>query len=195
MREDGFTYAVRQIGAGDENLLTPAEALSLQRCALASRRQAAAARVAARVLLAEAGQPAWDLPRRNGLAPRWPAGFVGSLAHCDSHAAAVLAPAHRFAAVGIDIEPAAPLPAEVYMLVATAAERQTLGGDLVRARLLFCAKEAAYKALHAFVGRVLEPDELVVDLQAQCARAVGGPPVELAWRIDRVTVALATVPA
>ena len=114
MREDGFTYAVRQIGAGDENLLTPAEALSLQRCALASRRQAAAARVAARALLAAAGQPAWDLPRRNGLAPRWPAGFVGSLAHCDSHAAAVLAPAHRFAAVGIDIEPAAPLPAEVY---------------------------------------------------------------------------------
>lgn len=195
MREDGFTYAVRQIGAGDENLLTSAEDLSLQRCALASRRRAAAARVAARALLVAAGQPAWDLPRRDGLAPRWPAGFVGSLAHCDSHATAVLAPSHRFAAVGIDIEPAAPLPAEVYGLVATPAERRTLGGDLVRARLLFCAKEAAYKALHQYVGRVLEPDELIVDLQAQCAHAIGGPPVRLAWRIDAVIVALATVPA
>ena len=192
---DGMIYAVRRVCAGDEDFLTASEASSLQHCAIAARRRAAAARLAGRALLAAVGRPEWDLPRRHGQGPRWPAGFVGALAHCDGHAAAVLAPARRFAAVGIDIEPAAPLPPEVYEFVTTLAERRALGGDLVRARLLFCAKEASFKALHRFVGRILEPDELIVDLRAHRAHAVGAPRVRLAWRVDTTILALAAVPA
>jgi len=49
--------------------------------------------------------------------------------------------------IGVDVEPAEPLPAEIVAdVVTTDLERALVGDDLVLARLLFCAKEAVYKA-------------------------------------------------
>ncbi|MEU9647513.1 4'-phosphopantetheinyl transferase superfamily protein [Streptomyces sp. NPDC048110] len=97
------------------------------------------------------------LPDVSG-APRWPRAAVGSLTHCPGYRAAVVAPAGEYAAVGIDAEPAAPLPAVVAARFLADAERRSaralgaaLGGSADR--LAFCAKEASYKAFSPWLGR------------------------------------------
>ena len=186
----GISVAYRPVNSGDEDRLAAEEAASLADCTIAVRRRAAAARIAARDLLAEVGWPDWSLPRRIGRGPPWPDGLTGSLSHCGDHAAAALAPRRICAGIGIDIEPAEPLEADVLDFVATpeeaiAADRHALSG-----RVLFCAKEAAYKAVHPLDGYFLEPREVVVDLRALVATTPYGRTVSLALHVGRVIVAL-----
>lgn len=84
--------------------------------------------------------------------------MVGSITHCQGYRAAVAAPASLMAAVGIDAEPAGPLPRGVLALITSEAERTHLA-HLASAdpstpwdRLLFSAKEAAYKAWYPATG-------------------------------------------
>lgn len=85
-------------------------------------------------------------------APGWPAGVVGSMTHCRGYRAAAVARAEDFAALGIDAEPQEPLPRAVAGRIVTATERGWLGeefpqgSDVPLDRVLFCAKEASYKA-------------------------------------------------
>ena len=95
-------------------------------------------------------------------APRWPPGFVGSLAHDREFAVATVAPAASILGVGIDVEPRLPLPEELLNIIATPGERAQLKGDLVFARLLFCMKEAVYKATNPIDGVFLEHHDVEV---------------------------------
>lgn len=125
------------------------------------RRQFATARACARRALAELGRsPAPLLPGPGG-APRWPVGVVGSITHCEGFRAAVVSPATRYAALGIDAEPAGPLPTGVLGLITSPAERTALA-ELAAAdpsvpweRVLFSAKEAVYKAWYPATGHPL----------------------------------------
>jgi len=128
-----------------------------------SRRQAefAAGRECAHAALAELGAPAGPVPPGRAGEPRWPAGIVGSLTHCAGYRACAAARTQTTAAIGIDAEPARPLPAGLVETVATGAERRWLA-ELRAARpelpwdlLLFCAKEAVYKAWFPLTGRRL----------------------------------------
>lgn len=85
-------------------------------------------------------------------------GVVGSITHCDGYRAAVADLRDRTSALGIDAEPAGPLPKGVLGLVTSPAERAHLR-ELAAAhpgvpwdRLLFSAKEAAYKAWYPATG-------------------------------------------
>lgn len=81
--------------------------------------------------------------------PLFPRGIVGSLTHCDGYRAAALAHKLRFRSVGIDAEPHGALPEGVLDSVSLPQEREWLGATstgLHLDRLLFCAKEATYKA-------------------------------------------------
>ena len=69
---------------------------------------------------------------------------------------AAVARAPAILSVGIDVEPPLPLPEDLLDVIATPSERRQLGGDLVSARLLFCVKEAVYKATHPIDGVFLE---------------------------------------
>jgi 4'-phosphopantetheinyl transferase EntD len=122
------------------------------------RRQFASARACARRCLAELGRsPAPLLPGPGG-APQWPAGVVGSITHCEGYRAAVVASASRYAALGIDAEPAGPLPKGVLGLITSPAERAELAelAELDPAvpweRVFFSAKEAVYKAWYPATG-------------------------------------------
>jgi len=86
---------------------------------------------------------------------------VGSLTHCAGYRACAAARTQTMAAIGIDAEPARGLPAGLIETVATGAERRRLA-ELRTARpelpwdlLLFCAKEAVYKAWFPLTGRRL----------------------------------------
>ena len=99
-------------------------------------------------------------------APAWPTKIVGSLAHDSEIAVAAIGLKHDFAGLGIDVEPADPLPAELIDIVATPPERKRLDADPCHSRLLFAVKEAVYKAVFPLDETFLDYHDVVVDLDA-----------------------------
>nr|WP_237536368.1 4'-phosphopantetheinyl transferase superfamily protein [Streptomyces sp. SID5785] len=138
--------------------LHPAEAALVEGVVERRRREFTTVRHCARQALHRLGlPPAPVLPDPFG-APRWPAGVVGSLTHCDGYRAAALAPAAELAMLGIDAEPHAPLPDGVLDAIALPAERARLRAAPPGThwdRLLFSAKEAVYKAWYPYTGHRL----------------------------------------
>ncbi|MFI7354056.1 4'-phosphopantetheinyl transferase [Streptomyces avidinii] len=138
--------------------LFPAEAALMAGRRERRRLQFATARACARQALGGLGvRPVALLPGPGG-APQWPSGVVGSITHCEGYRAAVAAPERVVAAVGIDAEPAGPLPAGVLGLIASPAERADLAAlaaadaSVPWERVFFSAKEAAYKAWYPATG-------------------------------------------
>lgn len=159
----GLLIGHRLILPGDEDTLQPDEAASMASAAMARRRASGAARVVARELLAQLGHGGVAIPRGASGAPLWPAGVVGSMAHDDRVAVAAVGLVRDIAAVGIDVEPAQPLPPDMLELVTTPNERQTIANDPLQGRLLFAAKEAVYKAAYPLDGVFLEFRDIDVD--------------------------------
>lgn len=126
------------------------------------RREFGTVRYCAREALRQIGVPAVPiLPDGDG-APRWPAGVVGSMTHCAGYRAAAVARSGDACSVGIDAEPHAALPREVRDLVLREEERerQPMLADadpgLHWDRIVFCAKEAVYKAWFPLTRRWLD---------------------------------------
>lgn len=171
--------------------LTREEADSMANCTLEVRNRAAAARLAARNLLSGAGLPNWNMPRKPGDAPDWPAGWTGSIAHSDDHAAAAIARCEDMAGVGVDVEPAEPLPAELRdTIIVPGDEAGSYQEDIV-GRILFCAKEASYKAVYPIDRRFLEFEDVIVDLDSGVAKTCYGRQLELLVHLDDRIVVLA----
>ncbi len=166
----GVRIGARRIAPGDEAAFTTDSAEPLAR-----RRASGAARLVARRLLAELGgdsEPA--LPRSASRAPVWPAGFVGSLAHDAEYAVAAVARARDLASLGVDVEPAEPLPDDVLEFALNANERRQAATRPIAGRAIFAAKEAVYKAIHPLDGSPLEYDEIDVDLENGRAKLADG---------------------
>ncbi|MGB8406763.1 MAG: 4'-phosphopantetheinyl transferase [Mycobacterium sp.] len=90
--------------------------------------------------------------------PCWPDGIVGSLTHCEGFRGAVVGRATEVRSVGIDAEPHDVLPKGVLGAIALPDEQtelSALGGSLHWDRILFCAKEATYKAWFPLTHRWL----------------------------------------
>ncbi|MDJ0865453.1 MAG: 4'-phosphopantetheinyl transferase superfamily protein [Myxococcota bacterium] len=133
--------------------LLPAERVLVAAAVRARRAEFAAGRRLARALLSGLGIDGFALLAGPDRAPRWPAGIVGSISHADGHCAAVVAPRSAAAGLGVDLETAEPLEPELWPSVCTPRERSTLRGLAPaergrRAKLIFSAKEAAYKCLY-----------------------------------------------
>ncbi|QCO56124.1 4'-phosphopantetheinyl transferase superfamily protein [Pseudorhodobacter turbinis] len=120
----------------------------------------AAGRAAARAAMAAFG-PACAIPMGSDRAPIWPDGISGSITH--SATACLAAVTRAPTLIGIDLEPATPLEADLWDIVLSPPERATLGTGL-HAKLIFSAKEAAYKAQYARSRTLLEFDALEITL-------------------------------
>ncbi|NLG54671.1 MAG: 4'-phosphopantetheinyl transferase superfamily protein [Rhodococcus sp.] len=122
------------------------------------RREFAGARHCARVAMEKLGVPGGPILKGEKGEPLWPTGITGSLAHCDGYRAAVLGHTMAVRSVGIDAEPHAALPDGVLNSVSIEAERTWLSSasaDVHWDRVLFCAKEATYKAWFPLTKRWL----------------------------------------
>src|SRR5690606_434193 len=122
------------------------------------RRDFIGARHCARQALAALGEEPVAIGKGERGAPVWPRGIVGSLTHCDGYRAAALGHRLRFRSVGIDAEPHGALPDGVLDSVSLPQEREWLRANdsaLHLDRLLFCAKEATYKAWFPLTARWL----------------------------------------
>jgi 4'-phosphopantetheinyl transferase EntD len=195
-----------------ETTMYPTEA-ALVATAVASRRQEfGTVRHCARQALWRIGMPATPLiPDPDGV-PGWPDGVVGSLTHCPGYRAAAVARASDLASIGIDAEPHAALPTATLSLVLRIEEleqRAVLTAAFPRLRwdrVMFCVKEAVYKAWFPLTRRwlgfddvatVLRPDgTFVACVQDHDARVAG---LDLSrfegrWAVGRgLVVAMTTV--
>ena len=159
----GLLIGYRAISPGDEFTLLPEEVAAMAAAAIDRRRASGAARQVARALMTRLGHAQIPIPKSASGAPVWPAGLTGSMAHDDRIAVAAVGLRRDFAAVGIDVEPAVPLPADVLELIATPQELRAIN-DPLDGKLLFAAKEAVYKAVHPLDGVFLEFHDIEVDL-------------------------------
>jgi 4'-phosphopantetheinyl transferase EntD len=160
----GVLVGHRLIALGDENALTPDEAASIASAVPQARRASGAARIVARQLMQRLGYGAPSIPREPSGMPLWPAGLRGSLAHDESVAVAAVTRADVVQTLGVDIEPALPLPADMRDLVLTRREREALPDDPLAPRVVFAAKEAVYKAAYPIDHTFLEFADIEVDL-------------------------------
>jgi 4'-phosphopantetheinyl transferase EntD len=153
--------------------LFPEEAILVARATEKRRQEFTTGRECARGALAALGVAAAPILRGYRGAPQWPDGVVGSITHCDGYCAAAVARGQDLLAIGLDAEPNAPLPGGVLELVSLPAERARLrelgvaspamGWD----RLLFCAKEAVYKAWFPVAQRWLDFHEADITIDAE----------------------------
>lgn len=193
MAPAGVRVGCRVIAYRDEEHLLPEEKCLISSSDPASRRASGAARHVARGLLAELGHPGTPVRRGKFGAPIWPEGVVGSLAHDHEMAVAAVGSSPALRSVGIDIEPAEPLPDDIYSLVVTPAD--AMGAERVpfAGRVLFAAKEATYKAVYPLDGLILHYDDIAVDLAANCALTRAGHSAKLFYCIATHVAVLAVV--
>ena len=165
--------------------LYPEEEAAVVRAVDKRRREFAHGRAAARAALLRLGAASGPIPMAGNRAPAWPRGVVGSITHCDGLVAALVAWRRDVAGIGIDAEPAERSTRDIGRRVLTDAERRRLagappppGGDWTK--LVFCAKEAVYKAAApaaaAWIGFHDVEIDFDVDRRRFTPRFTGSPP-------------------
>jgi 4'-phosphopantetheinyl transferase EntD len=106
------------------------------------------------------GMPVVAIPKGADRAPVWPNGIIGSISHSGDAAAAVITQSSELAAIGLDLESAEALSAEIAAMVCRPDEQISDAGD--RAKLLFCIKEAVYKCIYPRIGCYVDFQEMEV---------------------------------
>lgn len=136
-----------------ESDLWPEEEILLLHAVPKRRREFACGRAAARAALAKLGAPAIAIPANADRTPVWPAGFTGSITHCDDFCGAVVARSQDIPGIGFDAEPASPLPEDARRIIYGPEEAAHFSAlpaiaGLDWPKLAFSAKEAFYKCFY-----------------------------------------------
>ncbi|MFV2051353.1 4'-phosphopantetheinyl transferase family protein [Aliiroseovarius sp. YM-037] len=131
--------------------LFPEEAHAIRSAVEKRKREFAAGRVAARAAMERIGAEPHPIPMADDRSPHWPVGLIGSITHCDDMCLAAVAQSTNVRAIGIDIEPNTPLDDDLLVTVCQTEERdwlsrQPAGQRGKLAKVIFSAKESAYKA-------------------------------------------------
>ncbi len=147
----------------------PEEEPLIARSVAKRRNEFVTVRHCARRALQELGVPPVPILKGEKGEPCWPDGVVGSLTHCDGYRGAAVGRHDAVRSVGIDAEPHGVLPNGVLDAISLPAERaeiSALPGGLHWDRILFCAKEATYKAWYPVTQRWLgfEDAHIVFDI-------------------------------
>ncbi|MGO4871062.1 MAG: 4'-phosphopantetheinyl transferase family protein [Roseiarcus sp.] len=187
----GVRIGARRVSPGDEAAFDDPGSVETA-TNLPRRRASGAARIVARRLLGElTGDASAPLRRSPSGAAMWPEGVVGSLAHDEEFAIAAVALQTDVARLGVDIEPAEPLPTDLVDRVLSAREKRLIKNDRVAGRLIFSSKEAVYKALNAFDGEPLEYDDIEIRLAEGAAVLRDGRSLRLLTHVGARLVAVA----
>jgi 4'-phosphopantetheinyl transferase EntD len=189
----GLLTGHRMISQGDELALLREEMMSLSFSAIERLRASGAARRVARELMNSMGFVGLPIIRSTFGAPIWPAGVVGSMAHDDRIAVATVGLRSDLGSVGIDIEPATPLPPDMLELIATPREQCAIADNPLGAKLIFAIKEAVYKAAYPLDHEFLDFHDIEVDLAGRLATTQAGHTLALHWCVFSHVLAVATV--
>lgn len=126
-------------------------------------------RACARHALSLLGVPPGPIPAGPDRAPVWPEGFVGSITHCSGLVAAAVAPVRKIYALGLDAEPAHPLPSETRPLILHPSEMSSATDDLLET-VIFSAKETVHKALFPLSCVWMDFLDVIIGLDPTCMR-------------------------
>lgn len=148
------------------------EVLAIDHVTAARAREFGAGRAAARAAMEMLGHVPRPVLQGEDRAPVWPTGLQGSISHTGRDCVAVVTDAPEIAALGLDLEPSTPLEPALWPEICTVAEMQWLAslGPTQRghfAKLIFCAKEAVYKAQYQISRTMLDfhAVALIIDLR------------------------------
>ncbi len=170
--DDRVGLAVGTISQSRSVVLSDVEEHAIVNAVEKRRREFATGRLLARQALAQFGYQGSAIPAGPDRAPIWPDGIVGSISHTHTVCAATVAlKASGVASIGIDVEDAAPLDAELWDTVMARAEQERLpaAADMARGlmeKVVFSAKEAAYKCQYPISGELLDFLDFAVSLDA-----------------------------
>ena len=151
-----FPTGVSLILATAEMWRTPlcAEEEALIEGAVGKRqREFRAGRNAAHEALRQLQAPQQAILRGSRREPLWPSGYIGTIAHCQDCCVAACAEAGEIAALGIDVEPLAPLPEGVERYIHTETDESLSTWEERPQRLIFSAKESLYKCYYPLLER------------------------------------------
>lgn len=123
----------------------------------------AAGRRAARQALAAMGHPPCAIPVDPDRTPIWPEGISGSISHSDTACLAIVTPSSNWCGVGIDLEPALPLPDGIFAEILLPEEQKSCQSNL-DPTIIFAIKEAAYKAQYPITKQMFGFDAMKVTL-------------------------------
>ncbi len=117
-------------------------------------REFAAGRKAAHEAMALLGLTDLPIPMGQDRAPVWPEGITGSITHSRTACLAAIMRGDDAQGIGLDLEEDAPLSSDLWETILLPAEQEWLANQPKadrgqHAMLMFCAKEAAYKAQYA----------------------------------------------
>jgi len=156
---DGRNLACAELYSDPPGLSPMAEEEPLIERSVAKRRnEFITVRYCARIALGELGFPPVPILKGEKGEPCWPDGVVGSLTHCAGYRGAVVGRDGAVRSVGVDAEPHDVLPDGVLDAISLPAERAELAAlpsGVHWDRILFCAKEATYKAWFPLTKRWL----------------------------------------
>lgn len=149
----------------------PEEESLIARSVAKRRSEFVTVRYCARQALVDLGMEPVPILKGEKGEPRWPDGVVGSLTHCEGFRGAAVGRSEEVRSLGIDAEPHGVLPDGVLDAISLAAERdqlQVLPAGVHWDRMLFCAKEATYKAWFPLTRRWLgfEDAHITFDVDA-----------------------------
>lgn len=158
---------VVQIGDASA-VATTAEIKALGSAVAKRRMEFSAGRHAARMALSGIGLPATDILIGRHRQPLPPSGVVLGITHDSQHALAVAALSERWLGIGVDICDADSLSEGLIHAVCRGSDLQNLvPGESIaeRAKLVFCLKEALFKAIFPQVSDWMEfeQSELSID--------------------------------
>lgn len=164
-----IAVCVRDIQSPHPDLFAAEEAGLSPRAVEKRRREFTAGRAAARQAMAERNHPPVAIPVGPNRAPCWPSEIIGSISHTNNCAIAAVSETSSFGGIGIDVEEDTPLKPDLWNAICSAQEQgwmreQDNPGQM--GKLIFSAKEAAYKCQYAqsqrffgFDGMELEFDQ------------------------------------
>lgn len=192
----------------------PAEEPLIAKSVAKRRNEFITVRHCARVALGELGVAPTPILKGDKGEPCWPDGVVGSLTHCTGYRGAVVGRSVDVRSVGIDAEPHDVLPDGVLKSISLPAERaeipRAMPAELHWDRILFCAKEATYKAWFPLTNRWLGFEDAHITFEADGTgltgrffsrilidpSALSGPPLTALsgrWSVERGLVLTAIV--
>ena len=150
--------------------LFPVESQAVTKAIEKRQWEFATGRSLARNAMSALGMPRQPVPRGEDREPLWPIGCKGSITHAADLAVAGIAHADVLTSVGLDLEDAGRVTADMFSKLFTVTEqREVAVGDPRLAGVFFSAKEAGYKATFPQVGRFIgfQEAEIAVDWPAR----------------------------
>src|ERR1700761_2483557 len=163
----------------------PEEEPLIARSVAKRRNEFITVRHCARIALGELGFPPEPILKGDKGEPCWPEGVVGSPTHCAGYRGAVVGRAAAVRSVGVDAEPHDVLPQGVLDAISLPAERaemKALPNNMHWDRILFCAKEATYKAWFPLTKRWLGFEDAHITFEAD------GPDAKVGGFVSRILI-------